>query len=119
MGGLPAVWVSWQHGHARDSRLGPSMRLAVAVSCVAMLMPLPVTAFAQAGSTGGTIGKTDKSAVGESAQSPRALQTIQPDRAGPHPPISGKWLWEARCGFGNFHGEFEIGSVTARQFTGA
>ena len=39
-------------------------RLISILACVVMLMPLSATVFAQAGSTGGTIGKSDKSISG-------------------------------------------------------
>ena len=64
MGRLSVGWITWQHPCAKKFRLGPSVRLVAAFTCVVMLMPLPVPAFAQAGSTGGTLGKTDKSVSG-------------------------------------------------------
>jgi hypothetical protein len=40
------------------------MRSIAILACVLMLMPLPATVFAQPGSTGGTVGKSDKSILG-------------------------------------------------------
>lgn len=44
------------------------MRLIAIFTCAGMLVSLPATAFAQAGSTGGSVGKTDKSASGGNNQ---------------------------------------------------
>jgi hypothetical protein len=109
--------------------LGILMRRAAAPRAVAILCGLLAyltadrIASGQAGSTGGNVGKTDKSiSGGENAQAPRARQTVKPDHASSnqlaYAAISGRWHWEAKCGLGNFQGEFEIGPVTTRQFTG-
>jgi phage-related baseplate assembly protein len=50
------------------------MRLAAAFACVALSLPLPATVFAQAGSTGGAIGKTISSNKGITDRA-----TISPD----------------------------------------
>jgi hypothetical protein len=45
--------------------------IAVALVCVAALIASEEASFAQAGSTGGTLGKTDKSASGEKSGTKR------------------------------------------------
>jgi len=65
-----------------------------AFACAIMLMPFPITAFAQSGSTGGTLGKTDKSISGE-----RHDQIRPPPAAGAKDGscgrIVGTWKWES------------------------
>jgi hypothetical protein len=53
------------------------MRLIAILACAGMLVSLPATAFAQAGSTGGSVGKTDKSASGGNHQ-----QEIRREKSG-------------------------------------
>jgi hypothetical protein len=80
-------------------------------------------AFAQAGSTGGTLGNTDKSISGDreaprGAPSTRSRET--PQRTGTAASISGKWSWEATCTtFGMHHGSFDVSQITGDQFTGS
>jgi len=83
------------------------MRLIAVFACAVMLMP--VTALAQAGSTGGTIGKTDKSISGgeEADDSRPSTRKQKPHRSVAIPPdeasggikgsscgrIAGTWNW--------------------------
>jgi hypothetical protein len=85
-------------------------RIALFVFVVALLsLPTITGAQLQPGSTGGTIGKTDKSiSGGEERQETGA----RPERAnsstsrGEHTTsessIAGRWRWDARCGQGTF-----------------
>jgi hypothetical protein len=80
-------------------------------------------AFAQAGSTGGTIGKTDKSVSGgeEATLSPSARPSTR-DVKNPSaiaPSIAGQWRWTADCSDGShFHGVFDLSPTSGGQFTG-
>jgi hypothetical protein len=84
------------------------MRNAVTPAGVAVLTVLAITAaprasFAQAGSTGGTIGKTDKSLSGDAGSGSHQPQQAEPSRhsaAGKKPAgnscqkIVGTWAWQ-------------------------
>jgi len=93
-----------------------SKSIAIAVGCsLAALVAASGTAFAQAGSTGGTLGKTDKSASGGEDQ-PQARQ--KPNGKPRHSAIgetaapvsiSGKWTWTSKCDDGSeWVGVFEF-----------
>jgi hypothetical protein len=88
-------------------------------------------AFAQAGSTGGTIGKTDKSVSGgEEAAHPR--ESAEPDSRPTKPrerenraassrsgaSVAGQWRWTADCPNGHWNGAFAVTEVSNGQFTG-
>jgi hypothetical protein len=81
-----------------------SKSIGIAVACgLAALVGADQTAHAQAGSTGGTIGKTDKSVSGgeerpQAREKPNAIlrhsansETLAPLS------ISGNWVWTAKC----------------------
>jgi hypothetical protein len=75
--------------------LSTTMLIAAAV-----YMPFSMTAFAQAGSTGGTLGNTDKSISGEREQpreAPRHSTRERPKRASAPLSVSGNWVWSAKC----------------------
>ena len=91
----------------------------------------------QPGSTGGTIGKQDKSISGtedavppNESLSPRSRQTTARPSAIPattsrvnrqdtsKAALAGRWNWNASCPNGNFKGEFEIRSTSASAFSG-
>jgi len=102
-----------------------SSRIAVAFMCSLMLfVAAERVAFAQAGSTGGTIGKTDKSVSGGDEppqQRPKAkLRTSTVGNAPAHS-ISGKWAWTAKCtdGSENWAGAFELTQNTDGAVSGS
>jgi hypothetical protein len=81
----------------------------------------------QPGSTGGTIGKRDKSISGSEdaappneSLSPKSRQTTaRPNRQDTSKAaLAGGWNWNASCPNGNFKGEFEIRSTSASAFSG-
>jgi hypothetical protein len=89
-------------------------------------------ALAQAGSTGGTIGKQDKSISGgdetEKPRSPKTEDKPQHSRSKaardggtkPVSTVSGRWRWQAACGIGGqWHGEFQISEISNGSFTGS
>jgi hypothetical protein len=57
---------------------GLAVRPIAILAYVLMLMPLPATVFAQAGSTGGTVGKSDKSISGGEENTER--HNLAPDK---------------------------------------
>ncbi len=86
-------------------------------------------ALAQAGSTGGTLGKTDKSAGGnreavEPASPPIAIHPKKGDAAavsGPQVAVSvaGRWKWTADCqSSGHWGGGFQLTQETKGEFSG-
>jgi hypothetical protein len=86
-------------------------KLAIAIACAfALLVIGDRAAFAQAGSTGGTLGKADKSASGGEDQ-PQARQKPNgnPRHSSAPVSISGKWTWTAKCDDGSeWVGTFEF-----------
>jgi hypothetical protein len=100
-----------------------------AVMGAALAMPLSQTAFAQAGSVGGDIGKTDKSISGGNDAAPRRRAPPAPNHrsVGVTPPqpgitaqnLAGKWRWTAHCSVGvAYAGDLEIDASSANRFSG-
>jgi hypothetical protein len=88
------------------------------------------SALAQAGSTGGTIGKTDKSISGGEAAP--ETQTRTKSRSKGQRPIdqgnadqplgvsfSGRWAWSAECSSGHWQGEFNLAPTSRGNFNGS
>lgn len=86
--------------------------------------------LAQAGSTGGTIGKQGKSASGDEEQSNvghsgRAPRRDSPERV-PRPTsasrstisLTGQWLWKTICGATRGEGGFDLVQSATNEFTG-
>ena len=83
-------------------------------------------AFAQAGSTGGVIGKQDKSiSGGEGTAEPRAL--TKPSRRSTargtsdrssEVSVAGRWRWIAECPSGHWQGQFDLAETSKGQFSG-
>jgi len=94
------VW--WMWGSPVMHHSGHRISIAVAC-CLAALVAADGLAFAQAGSTGGTIGKTDKSDSGgdEAAPDHQRAKPKTPERDRPAGPravsIAGKWVWHGKC----------------------
>lgn len=89
-----------------------------------------VRAFAQAGSTGGTIGKTDKSVSGgESTAEPRTptnsrskgQRPIDRGASGQSSGVSvaGPWHWIADCNNGHWEGQFDLVETSQGEFKGS
>lgn len=74
---LPAGSELWQNVLTENSGSGVTMRLIATLASAGILMSLPATAFAQAGSVGGTVGRIDKSISGEAAPSEPHAQVQQ------------------------------------------
>jgi hypothetical protein len=87
-------------------------------------------AFGQAGSTGGTIGKTDKSVLGgESTAEPHTPMKSRPkgqrpiDRRtsdqSPEVSVAGSWHWIADCNNGHWEGQFDLAETSRGQISGS
>jgi hypothetical protein len=116
-----------------DGRLAVKC-LAVRLLGVALLFGLFMprqqeSAFAQAGSTGGFIGKTDKSISGEGAAEPntpaksRSRSQRAIDRGSSDQPsdvsAAGRWRWTADCPARSWQGEFDLAETSRGQFGGS
>ena len=103
--------------------------IGLAVLSGLFLTAQPQVTFAQAGSTGGVIGKQDKSVSGgEDAVEPRAppksrskgQRPVDRDISG-HSPVSvaGPWRWIADCNNGHWEGRFDLVETSRGQFNGS
>ena len=106
--------------------IGPS-RLATVICVLATAAPSLLVLAQQPGSTGGTIGKTDKSASGgESAHqtgSPSVGTTKRRNEAtrsvATSGAVAGRWHWSADCSDGvRYAAEFTLSDVSDGRFTG-
>jgi hypothetical protein len=71
-----------------------SKSTAIAVACgLAALVVADGIAFPQAGSTGGTLGKTDKSASGGEELHPAKRRVAKPQTVSPCAKVPGAWTW--------------------------
>jgi hypothetical protein len=84
-------------------------------------------AFAQAGSTGGVIGKQDKSVSGgEDAAAPRSstkplrrpVEGGASDRSS-EGSVTGRWRWISDCTGGRWEGEFDLAETAGGQISGS
>ena len=81
-------------------------------------------AFAQAGSTGGVIGKQDKSiSGGEEANQPRIPTKRSAERGASdrssEVSVVGRWNWSADCTSGHWHGQFDLIETSHGRFNGS
>jgi hypothetical protein len=97
---------------------------AIMLATAAVSAPFARTAFAQAGSTGGTLGNTDKSISGE-REEPRQRDPHENrtrERSAPSTPsavfVTGQWHWTADCQSGHYNGAFTLSEASGGQFTG-
>jgi hypothetical protein len=100
------------------------MAKAIATTGIAVLVAFAVTAtssasLAQAGSTGGNVGKTDKSVSGSSDTNE---QQARPASRQPTPrataSLSGRWEWDAGCPDKHYFGAFQLTEHPGGQLTG-
>jgi hypothetical protein len=85
----------------RTPALGLAMRPIAIFACAVMLVSLPATAYAQAGSIGGTVGKQDKSISGGTTpeesnppvSKPNSVRSLNPSQRQPEriPLVSGQY----------------------------
>ncbi len=93
----------------------------IAVTCLAALLATDRMAFAQAGSTGGTIGKTGKSATGENGDTDEPHTKRPPgNRHVEHATRSftGRWDWESSCAGVRYSGGFQLTEGPGGRLTG-
>lgn len=84
-------------------------------------------ALGQAGSTGGTLGKTGKSMSGEESPPAQETRTKPPAKRGntdaPDQPagvsVAGRWRWDADCTVGHWQGEFDLTETSRGHFNGS
>jgi len=93
----------------------------IALACgIAALAAAGRIAFAQAGSagsTGGTIGKTDKSVSGGELQ--QQAPGHESNIGAASSSLTGRWQWQADCGFlGRFFGDFRMTQSPGGHLTG-
>jgi hypothetical protein len=112
------------------SRAAATSSATVIVCVMSALLVSPIgLAFAQAGSTGGTIGKTDKSVSGgEDAAVPRTPAKSRSKSQGPidrdtsgqsSVSVVGPWRWIADCNNGHWEGQFDLVETSRGQFNGS
>lgn len=108
-------------------------RMSGAATCFLAAVVLIATGssgLAEAGSTGGTIGKTEKSVSGgERSSEPQSRTNSRPiskgsggassaDRSS-QSSIAGRWRYSADCTVGHWQGEFEILQGSGGSFSGS
>jgi hypothetical protein len=105
------------------------MRRAATKSLLSVVLLLAggSLALGQAGSTGGTLGKTGKSMSGE--DSPATPETRTKSQAKPvdkdtsdQPSrvlVAGRWRWGADCTVGHWEGEFDLTETSRGHFNGS
>jgi hypothetical protein len=101
---------------------------AIMLVVVVLSVPFGGAAFAQAGSTGGTLGNTDKSISGEREEPRREREEPRkkpaPKEAGHTASapstvsVAGRWSWTADCQSGHWSGAFTLSDPSSGQFTG-
>ena len=99
-----------------------SARQALLLACVAVAA-LPSGApivFAQAGSIGGNVGKTDKSVSGSGNTSEQQARPAsrQPPTPRATASLSGRWEWDAGCPDKHYFGDFQLTEHPGGQLTG-
>lgn len=100
-----------------------------ALLALAMLIFAVPSAFAQAGATGGVIGKTDKSLSGEGrSPEPEAAKPAAKGQRSSEPKpsekssgvsIAGRWRWSATCSGIPWKGAFDISQGAGGSFSGS
>jgi hypothetical protein len=91
------------------------------IFCLIALSAADRIALGQAGSTGGTIGKTDKSASGGEDRDEHSGRGHGANKqSGPAGrSLTGRWRWQSSCPLGTgWHGSFEIGRVSGGVLSG-
>jgi hypothetical protein len=91
----------------------------VAIVCLIALLAVERIALGQAGSIGGTIGKTDKSVSGGEEERPGDRKSGHRRATATPATISGKWSWRAKCEDGSaWTGEFNFDQNSDGTFSG-
>jgi hypothetical protein len=105
---------------------GSLMTKAIAIALGVLLSVLAESriVLAQAGATGGTIGKTDKSVSGGEEQQHQKARIKKRSPAAVNEPavlsISGKWIWTAKCDDGSeWAGAFDLSQTSDGAVSGS
>ena len=96
-------------------------RIAITfVSGILASFAASTTVFAQAGSTGGSVGKTDKSVSGSSDTNEQQARPAsrQPPTPRATASLSGRWEWDAGCPDKHYFGDFQLTEHPGGQLTG-
>ena len=90
------------------------------IACaIAVLLGSDRIVLAQAGSTGGFIGKSDKSISGGDLGEPRGRTSPTNKKAGhAATSLSGRWDWEAGCAISRYFGAFQLTELSGGQLSG-
>jgi len=95
-----------------------------ATAGLAVLLSVHGIAFGQAGSSGGSVGRVDKSISGgvEPQVHGRAQSRSHRKKSSENDvatSIAGAWSWTADCeGYGHYHGVFDLSPMASGAFTG-
>ena len=107
------------------SRLAARSVVAGVCAVLLVLVGVDQRAFAQAGSTGGTLGNTDKSAAGSRGEEEPAKpqRSARPPKKGESAAaavsVAGSWKWTADCdNGGHYTAGFQITQGMAGEFSG-
>jgi hypothetical protein len=107
----------------RIAMSGTADQIAVVLVCsLTALIATDRIVFGQAGSTGGTVGKQDKSISGGEEPHQRAKAKPRGSAIGEMPTrsISGKWAWTAKCDdASDWAGTFELMQSSDGAITGS
>jgi hypothetical protein len=90
----------------------------VCIICFIALLAADRIALAQAGSTGGTLGNTDKSASGGAPAPARYGTEKTQGTVALANRLKGSWQWRAVCGLLPASGVFEIRDLSGNRFSG-
>jgi hypothetical protein len=94
-------------------------RITVFACALAVLLGSDRIALAQAGSTGGLIGKSDKSISGGDDLSKPRERTPPANKTGRAvASLSGRWDWEAGCPVNRYFGDFQLTELSGGQLAG-
>ncbi|MGA8612431.1 MAG: hypothetical protein WB760_12040 [Xanthobacteraceae bacterium] len=98
--------------------------VAAGVCAILLVLGAEPKAFAQAGSTGGTLGNTDKSAAGSRASEEPAKprrstrQQKKGDSTAGSMSVAGRWRWTADCdNGGHYTASFQLTQGMAGEFS--
>jgi hypothetical protein len=104
----------------KGTRMHNNTRITALACAIAVLLGSHRIVLAQAGSTGGVIGKSDKSISGvDDLGEPRGRTSPTNKKAG-HvaTSLSGRWDWEAGCAVSRYFGDFQLTELSGGQLAG-
>ena len=99
-------------------RRGEFIPVFVGSAMLLTIVAMATTALAQGGSTGGSIGKTNKSMSGEEPGDPPDRKPPAPANQNTSASIAGSWDWEASCSSESWQGGMILRASSSTEFTG-